>query len=451
MAPANSHLRYFLLRLLPLILVSGLIALYMGFVFQHAINIPYEDDITDVLKFMSTVVVAPDWLDKAEIFITGYNDHRTGASRLIYYAAFLAQDEVSFRTLSVLANLGLPALLVVLAVYLRDYSYGWWILLAAALLMLQLRVHALVFFPMAAMAYFYVFLYGFVVLFCLHQVNRWRFMLAVLFAALGNFSLASGQLIWLLGLVSLLHQRYLFQRISMFYPLIWCALGAVVLLVFYQAPRQTPVDFDFLAGNMIDAPLSELIPHYIYFFFALLGSAVTADNVLLAGATGMLSLFVLAMLTCRNYREADVRLLLCWWYVVITVAAVSWGRAKVVPLDYALSSRYAFPSVMMLVTSCALLGVKLTARWPRAVYPLLILTLAYSALSYLVYSGPLEEKVNRRIMGYNRGFFLALGYTHKQSSGIVEEAKSLGIYNAPERPVPDRSFAIPRRDLDSSD
>lgn len=426
----------------PLLLIIASAGYYFWFLYQYAVNIPLQDEIYEVLNFMSAVVKSDDWHTTLRLFFNNYNDHRTASSRLIYYGAYLVQGEVNFRTLTILANLALPLLLVLFYLRVRDQQYRWLLLLPAAFFLFQLRAYGIMFWSMSAFAFFYAFLYGFCCVYLLHEVNRTRFFIAIVFAALANFSLASGQIVWLLGLVSLLHQGMVQKSVSIRYALYWLLIAIVALMVWQCAPSFEPIaDWGLPSGTTLGAPPAgapflESFIHLVQFFLLLLGSFIGEGSKLFAATLGGLSLAVLAWVSVNSYRETDIRLELCWWYVVLTIAAVAVGRADFLKLEYALNSRYSILSILMLATAWTLLAVKLNIRSIRI---LLLVSLAvglFSFDSYVRYAGIFESHINGRIKFYNRQVYPALGYTVQESGATVKEAISLGIYKNPPRPLP---------------
>ena len=80
-------------------------------------NIPYEDDIPDLLKFAVHAEQLNGVQETLEIEFRQYNDHRVEATRLLVYGIYLIEGEMDFRTLIIIANLGL--LLILFLLYLK--------------------------------------------------------------------------------------------------------------------------------------------------------------------------------------------------------------------------------------------------------------------------------------------------------------------------------------------
>lgn len=417
-------------RWLPISLIIAVIFYYFWYLYQFAPNIPLGDDIYDVLLVMSNLVQSEDWRNTLQIFYNQHNDHRTTASRLAYYGAYLVQGEINFRTLNFLSNFALPLLLGLLYLRVRHQRYHWWLLLPSALLLFQLRSYGITFWSMAAFAYFYVFLYGFLCLFCLHEANNSRFFLAVVFAALANFTLASGQIIWLVGLVSLLHQSVVLKQLPKKYALYWIIIGMATLAL-WQSGLVTPLTPQLILSNILKAPL-----HHIHYYFALLGSVASEKNVALATASGCAIFVALLVITVKSFRTGDTRLELCCWYIALSVAAMVLGRAHFTDVEYALTSRYSFPSVLLLCAMWVLIAVRLELRSPVLLAAIVLVAGVYAVTSYRMYSGLLQPYLDLRVKSFNNGNYPAWTRQTKDSNKIVADAVSLGLYTPPPRPYP---------------
>lgn len=418
------------IRWLPLSLLFVVTSYYFWFLYQNALNIPWEDDIYDVLKVVSDVTQSEDWRTSLQLLFSQHNDHRTMSSRLIYYASYLIQGELSFRTLIFLANLSLPLILGMFFLRVRHLRYRWLLLLPSALLLFQLRSYQITLWSMAAFAYFYVFLYGFCCIYCLNSVNRYRFFLALVFAIFANFTLASGQVVWVVGLMSLLHQRYVLRRISLAYALCWIFV-AILVLALWKTGLETPLTPQLILSHILDAPI-----HHIHYFFVLLGSSISGSSIAVATVTGCVLMLALVFSSIKSIQSEDIRLELCCWYIVLSVAAVVLGRAYFTEVQYALNSRYSFPSVLMLSAVWLLVAINLNLRRPAFLLSITLLAGVYSVNSYMMYSEALQPYVDLKVKRHNRSKHPAWTKPKGEASQIVAESVLLGIYKPPPRPMP---------------
>jgi hypothetical protein len=405
--------------------IAAVIVFYAQFLYQHALNIPYHDDIVDVVQLLINVTKSAQLTHTFSLFFERYNEHHTLASRLIYYSALLLEGEINFRTLTFLANAGLLLLLLLLYLAMRKNSRALLILLPAALVLFQLRAYGLIFWAMASFAYIFVYVYGFASILCLRRATAVRFLAAIGFAILGTFTLATGQLIWLVGLVSLLHQSLILRRISTVYSACWLVI-AVLFLTAWHVDYTTPVTISSNLQSVVSAPL-----HYMGFFLALLGSAVSASSVWLAVFVGGFLVFIVSYSAIRNVAREDITLELFAGYIILTVAVITFGRAFLVEQDYALVSRYSFPSIFLLATVIVLCLSRLpeNARTLKISFAVVGLMLAYWVHSFQAYSPFLQGALEARVNDYNSGFYFVYGEPIKETNAI-----SLGLYNPPSAP-----------------
>lgn len=421
--------------LISLLLLLGVVGFYFSYLYQHAFNVPLADDIHDVLAPLVQAINADSVGTALASLYEQHTDHRTIATRLVYTAMYLTTGEVNFRWLNFLANLALPLLLLALYIMASGSPRRLLILLPGALILLQLRAYGITFWAMASFAYFYVFAYGFFCLLLLHNINRRRFVAAALLGILASLTLASGQMIWLVGLASLAQQGLIRRSVSKYYLLWWLLLTIAVPLL-WRIGLDDRIPLATLLGNFFDAP-----GHYVLYTLTLLGCAVSESSVGAAAAAGGLMLIILCVSTVGRWREEDVRLELCCWFIVLSVMTMVLGRGFA-SVDYGLSSRYSFPSVLMLSASWVLLALRLQLHRWWALVPAIALSLAYTVHSYGVYSLALQPYMERRVENFNRGRYRAWPHPLTQSNQIVAEAIELGIYSPPPRPLKPASVAF---------
>jgi hypothetical protein len=402
-------------------------AYYIWFLVRYAINIPLADDILDVLRVLVELEKNAGIGDKAALLFEQHNDHRTLATRLGYWALYGLQGEIDFRMLTFIANTGLLILLCLLFAWMPRGSERSLVLLAAALVLFQIRAYGITLWSMAAFAYFYVYVYGFASLLCLRNLTPSGFVCAIVFAALATFTLASGQVIWLVGLVSLIHQALHSGHGKWKYVPAWI-LAAFVFLWLWRWGLETPNTPLALVGYLASSPV-----YYLHYFLALLGSVASESSIFLATLTGAAMLALLTLCSWRQ-RHADLSLELACWFVVLSTAAVVLGRAALTDLEYALSARYSFPSVIMLACSAVLVCVRFPgSRLPTAL-PVVIVCAAFWAYSWSVYPAALQPYLDKRVQKFNSGVYSVWGSPRKETNAIVAEAIERGIYKPPEKP-----------------
>jgi hypothetical protein len=438
-------------RWVPLAVVLCVVGYYFWYLLQYALDIPYHDEIYDVLGFLSELVKSEDWRSSLQLFFIKWNEHSTASARLVYFLSYRLFGEVNFVVLTVLANTALPVFVGLLYLRLRGEDYRWLILLPVIFTLFSFRAYYTALWSMTAFAYFYVLVYGFCCLYCLHRLTWPRLCLAVVFACLATFSLASGQLVWLAGLLGVAHQALVRKSISRWALPAWIVSAAVVLLLWYSPSVGHPdLHFENLrnltadeareyaaaAASAKDKPLLAALLIQLKFFLAMTGGVVSDSSVLLATITGIGFLLAFAWFSASAWRGADIRLELCCVYILLTVAAMAHGRAELVVLGEALNSRFSVPSAMLACILWTLFVVRLKIRGIAALYLVALLAGVNNVLAYATYADPVISHHDRLAKHYNKHVFWLLGVPVEETARVVANATELGIYAGPARPVP---------------
>ncbi len=437
-----------LLRWLPGLLLLLLAVHHLWLVYSFSINIPYQDDIYDFLQFINLVDTAQGMEQHLRAWFTFYNDHRTTASRVQVYLAYLVEGHVNFRTQAVLGNLSLLLILFLFYLGVRHEENRWWILLVPALLMLTIRPFPIVAWGQPTLAYFWVYFYAFASLFALHRVNPRRFALAVVLAILASFTFATGLAVWLLGLAFLLHQSFVSGRRPLAYAWLWllCALAIITVWFTGFAPTTMEVPDERMAEALrtfdpqvlVDPSPLDILLRVAGFALVLLGRAVTETSVMAASLLGLFMVALLLYISLRHYRDEDIRLLLCAWFTLAAVAFVTAGRALILSPEFTVgtNARYSFLSVMAFSTLFVVVQTKL--RWIRtpALYAMLVLGVVFYAWTYVSFKPRLQEWADQRYKFYNRGVFRVFAFPDERTAKVVAEARAAGRITLPCKPAP---------------
>ena len=445
----------FFVRWLPLAAFCAVIAHHLWFVNSYAINVPHQDDIYDFVQFVSVVENAGSVGDGFKALFAQYNDHRTSASRLLVFGVYLAEGELNFHTLTLVADLGLLLILLLFYLTVRKEKYRWVYLFVSALLLLNFRAFEIIIFSQGAFAYYYVCLYAFACIFTLHKVSGPKFLLAAVFCTLSSLTLASGQIVWLLGLVSLLHQCLVSERRPLLYAAMWLLVATVMLLLWHAGFTEEiheiiseptvsilsegpPITASpLLAGAFVDSSIQQVLMRYAAFFLVLLGSAPVYFSAVGAGAVGLVILAMLIFVTLKFYKHNDMRLALYCWFLVAFAAAVTIGRSWFMLPDYVLMSRYSFISTLLVCSLALLLQVRFKLVRTPAVLLVLLLAVTYWGSINLYFGGWVHQYMDGRHVEFNNGRFPVMLRLAGESDEIVNKAISEGIYKPPCRPLPE--------------
>ena len=412
-------------RSICILLSSFAIGGYLLFLSERAINVPYHDDILDVLGFLSRFAEAAPLQERLTILFEQYNDHRTAASRVVYLLLLKVRGQIDFRELCLLANflvLGLVALYAAVTIPGRRLGAT----AIAVLLLCQPRGSDFLLWPMSVLAFQGVIFYGFAALLALRELRPWRFSLAVLAGGFAMFSLSSGQLVWVAGTASLLYSFRRSERHAAVYLALWLLAG-IGFIAFFHHGFHNPSPL----GRLLDFAVADPANHLAY-FLAMLGSATAFGQLpaaILAGAT-LLSLLV--MLSRRGLRQGFGVPVFFAWYLVLGMAVITMGRAPYSLMNYALEPRYSVFS-SNLVAAMAVLAVSMARR--RIAVLGIVIAVVYCVLSYRYYTPAVDAVLRARAKAYDTGNFWVFGFPMEQTNRIVAKAVRHGFYAPPARPL----------------
>lgn len=409
-------------------LALGAVLVYALFIAVRALDVPFHDDVLDVLDFTLRFEDAASLREKLHVLLAQYNDHRTTAARVVYVLERAIAGEIDFRTLTFVANAAIPlfALCCALAV-----PRGWRLLALALalLLMCNPRGTGFLFWPMSLLAFHGVVLWGLGCLLMLSRPGAASFVLAAAMATAAMLSLASGQFAWIAGLAALIVAWRHGEAAAGKRLLAWVALSCVAVLLFHVG-FANPNPFSRVLSFALATPL-----HHAHYVLVLLGSAPAFGSVAAATALGTVALLGLAALTPGELKQGRTVLVCFAWYLVLSVAALALGRAPYSQVDYALDARYGVFSVSLLVVLLLLAMQRLGLYRPRTSVALLAFALVYCAANYAVWSAPTDEALRRRVAVYNGGAYPVFGHAGAKTDAIVAEAIRRGIYSPPPRPL----------------
>ncbi len=88
--------------------ILGVMLYYALFLYRHALNIPYNDDIFDVLTVLNRIVQSNGLKSIVAVLFELHLDHRNFSSRLVYYLLLFINGEVNFRDTCFLREFGDP-------------------------------------------------------------------------------------------------------------------------------------------------------------------------------------------------------------------------------------------------------------------------------------------------------------------------------------------------------
>ena len=430
----DSNARSACLYIVAVLASVAVIAFYCFSVFPLSLNIPYRDDFQDILLFVVDFRMADSFFDALRIILHQHADHLTLSSRIVYYGVFLAEGEVNFRTMTYVAHFGLLLLAWIYYQQIVDKSkFNPFILLCLSLLLFNPRDYGIAIWPMAAFGFFFVYCYSLASLHFLNRPNNFKFFAALLSAFLATFTMAVGQLVWVLGVIYLISQRNYLQTKFNAYMIIWVTFAFVTLTAFHIL--YTPA---FSGSQMLlavfDNPLFS-----IQAFLALLGSAVGFENVLVSQALGASSLILAALFIIQGFRNQLVPLHYFLIFCIAAIAIIVMARVYVYLVlqseagALAFEPRYSFASTTLWVTIFTLYINNLKSLNFMRVGALIVFCVAFNVFVYLHFLPSLEKHHRDRVDYFNKyEFFYSKEWP---TAPTLKRAASAGIYTPPKRPI----------------
>jgi hypothetical protein len=204
-------------------------------------------------------------------------------------------------------------------------------------------------------------------------------------------------------------------------------------LLAWRIGYDTPNTMDFIWNGLLERPL-----HYAAYFLVLLGNALSQSSVLLAVSVGSVMLIIVGYTSVRSIPRNDISLELFAGYIVLSIVVTTLGRASATSLEFALTSHYSFPSVLLLATTIAMLASRLPAsRQKLPVYAVVTLLAAANWVSsFQIHTVRLQQGLERTVKNYNQNTYWAFASSTVETNSIMSEAIAMGIYTPPPRPYP---------------
>ena len=318
-------------------IAAALVFAYAATLRRYAINFPWADDFTQLLNVPFNVAHAPTLEEKlAQIFGLAV-EHRIATLRLAALAQAQFLGGLDFRGLMYVGSalLAIPAVLLVSMV--RREAQPLFAAIAAALLLSPANFEASLW-ATGALQHFGAVGYAFAALYCLRRVGWARQVGAAVFA-LAALSTSAGGLMLLPAAVLLLG---LMRRWGA--ALGWTIGGATVFAVYfigYEAPAYQASLTTYLSDPIV--PLR--------FFLLALGTLGFVPSIAVALGVALVAFWTGLSLTRRV--ETLPPVIVAWAaFLVLTFAAITWGRAGFGDQG-ALLSRYRVYGELLVLTSLA--------------------------------------------------------------------------------------------------
>lgn len=406
------------------------LCLYVWFMHSYALNVPYQDDLHDVLRFLLAFSEANSVADKMNLLIEAHNSHRTAIPRAYYALLHGLQGEIDFRQMVFIGNTLLICTVLAHYALLKNKNRALFFIAIALLIMCQPRAYLLLLWPMVVSAFSFVYAFAFLSIYLLQKNGSYKkFVLAIVLAMAAALSMSSGQLVWAVGLAFLLFQQLYQKQRNLNKLIVWLIVAAVFLLLF-NSGIEYKLPFP-IRPEVEEARFS----HYTAYFFVLLGSGFAFGSV---AAAIVIGIAVLALLLYFSFSDLPGELTAVHfyaWFLVCTLVAVLLGRAYFTTLEYALMPRYSFASLNLML--CLLVialnrnpGFNRASELTTAIF-----ALCFCAANYWYYLPLTQTFTKARIETFNRGNYPAYFHSQEETNALVQMVVDKGIYKPPLRPL----------------
>jgi hypothetical protein len=239
------------------------IVVFYGFSVAYSTNVPWLDDIENIPFFLSRLLDASTWYDRAEAFLRPNNEHRVLSARLIVYLNYVLTGEINFRALTLIGNLTVLGIFLLIARAYLNNSGPLSSLIPAAFFIFNLQFYSMTFMTIMSLQYQLIICEVFLSLYLLIKPSRLSFGSAILVAILGTFSMGNGLMAWPTGALLLLYLGHWPRLIT------WLAVGVLAIvgyfsgyafvqgndegfLYFFQHPFKVIIGFFTFVGGILD-------------------------------------------------------------------------------------------------------------------------------------------------------------------------------------------------------
>lgn len=197
---------------------------------RFAVNIPFWDDLFVVENSLLPIERSTSLLEKLRYWFGWYTqtEHRIVYNRLVFWVIRAVEETISYRTAMVIGNLSLVGMGLLFLKLFRQLGFPSKYWLPVPFLLFGLASYYNQFWGMGSVSNFTVVWFVLLVLYFSVRPTRAAFALAAVFALAATLTLASGLLVWAVGLVLLFFQRR-YTALT-----VWALMTAVAVTLYVQ-------------------------------------------------------------------------------------------------------------------------------------------------------------------------------------------------------------------------
>ncbi len=379
-----------------------------------SVNIPYNDDYTTVYMFMVRYLDSKTLLERFNLIMGFWNDHRQPFNKLVTLLQYLLFGNVNVRLMQFIGNAGLIVIISALYRMFRPKTDKIMLFVPAVFMFFQTGYSENSFFGMASLTNFYVMAFGYLsVLILSEKSDNWGWtVLAYFLSVAAYFSQANGVLFLGIGLLFLLYRKDLKKSV------LWLLLSIPVIL-FY---RYYSGDFLYWNFGKIETPVFtlqglELMPLYFFYFIgncfgASFTSYIIQQGGNLLGALSRIIPLIVGIIVASyfiflcfiRYDRKNPALFAVFIFLMLTAFGAMIERGNTIGLDQAITSRYRVVSIqfVILVYLSLVELIDDNAIWIRRLFTAsLVSSVFYCGLIYCLKYEPVKRHRENLITSLN--------------------------------------------------
>jgi len=322
------------------------IAYYFYLINLFAVNIPLQDDYGTMIRFMNNYF-APTADKLSLLFSQTGNEHRLAFNRFVVLGLYSIFNEVNFKLLIFIGNIGLLFLFILLF-KISQLRSKLPVFIGCAFLLFQIEHWESMTWAMAALSNYYVLLFALLSIYCLQQKSVSGFYLSILLGIIATYTNGNGLFVLYINFMSLIIDYFSDRKatnlldMSRYYFVIYGITTAIVTLLYFLNYSKTG-HHDAMSAIVI-MPL-----FFIKHFLLMLGSGFALENPMIGIIVGITIVLLTSWLGYTQYFQRNPSLFYFLLFMLVSVLVASLTRAGFGVLEQALSSRYRLYSVLIVI------------------------------------------------------------------------------------------------------
>lgn len=278
-------------------------------------NIVFWDEFDTALDLILRIDAGADGREIVQRLFALNNEHRTMTSRLLFALSYWLTGTVNFHVIGAIGNLFFLGACATLVLATHGWERRLRLGVVLAFLMFQLEHFESFIWSGASIDHFQVVMLALIAIVALARGTVAGTGVAIGFGFLATFTLAQGNVVWVVGAWLLAHDRRWKELVA------WGAAGAVMVTTFLQG-------FEFNPSHQIAGVSSGTVLPLARYWLSLLGAPLTLGEARWAPVPGVLLLVLLGYTAARGMARRQP---VAWFgalYAVGALSLIALGRAE---------------------------------------------------------------------------------------------------------------------------